>query len=298
MSESFFSESVTVDLYTDQPGVEIRYTLDGSEPGPRSPRYTAPLVITEDVTLKAKGFRGEWMSLTAYVKRFRRGVEGCANLGRAGVASASSEFSSGYGPYRAFDGDRKNWLGWSHGEDDDPHWLQVDLGAPHRIDYLALYARSEVGDPDDDRNRRNFEIRASNDPSFGTYAVLASQGTPGLPFAGVFVAEPTDPSPYRYVRAAKTVAGEAFFVTEFEVRSCGGGATALAETEASSLPAPYPNPAHDYVAFGAERSGAVYDLLGARVLDFDRVRRLDLDLPPSTYVLRFRDGRAERLVIY
>ena len=297
VSESFFSESVTVDLFTDQPDVQIRYTLDGSEPGPASPLYTAPLVITDDVTLKAKGFRGRWMSLTAYVKRFRRGVEGCTNVGRAGTSSASSEFSPGYGPSRAFDGDRKNWLGWSHGEDDDPHWLQVDLGSPHRIDYVALYARSEVGDREDDRNRRNFEIRASNDPTFGTYAVLAAQGTPGLPFAGVFVAEPADGGAYRYVRAAKTVAGEAFFVTEFEVRSCGGGgASALVEPEAAGRVL-YPNPARDYVSFEIERSGAVYDLLGARVLTFDRVRHLDLDLPPATYVVRFGDGGAERLVV-
>ena len=41
------------------PGAVIRYTLDGSVPGPSSPEYTAPLVLSGNVTLSARGFRPE-----------------------------------------------------------------------------------------------------------------------------------------------------------------------------------------------------------------------------------------------
>lgn len=37
---------------------EIRFTLDGSEPDATSPVYTRPLVITEPVEIRARGFRG------------------------------------------------------------------------------------------------------------------------------------------------------------------------------------------------------------------------------------------------
>lgn len=38
------------------PGLQIRYTTDGSEPGLNSPIYTFPLTFRETTTLKAKGF--------------------------------------------------------------------------------------------------------------------------------------------------------------------------------------------------------------------------------------------------
>jgi len=40
-------------------GAELRYTLDGSDPTPTSPRYQRPIQIDKTTTLKAAGFRGE-----------------------------------------------------------------------------------------------------------------------------------------------------------------------------------------------------------------------------------------------
>ena len=42
---------VTVTLTSSEPA-EIRYTLDGSEPGPASPVYAAPLVLERTTTLR------------------------------------------------------------------------------------------------------------------------------------------------------------------------------------------------------------------------------------------------------
>jgi hypothetical protein len=118
-----------------------------------------------------------------------------------------------YAPAKAFDGITYSWIGWTHAGDDRRPWLQVDLGQPARIRYVELYTRAQLNDP---TARRNFEIQASNDPTFATYAVLASQGGTSLPHEGVFEAEVTNAERYRYIRAAKT-ADEGFFVTELRI---------------------------------------------------------------------------------
>ena len=45
-----------VHLVSATPGAMIRYTLDGSEPGPSSPVYSAPLTLDADTTVKAMAF--------------------------------------------------------------------------------------------------------------------------------------------------------------------------------------------------------------------------------------------------
>jgi hypothetical protein len=53
-----FEDDVTVTLAAPlEPGAEIRYTLDGSAPGPSSPRYDAPLVLTASTALRSAPFR-------------------------------------------------------------------------------------------------------------------------------------------------------------------------------------------------------------------------------------------------
>ena len=53
-SGTAFSDSIlTVAILPPQEGVEVRYTLDGSDPTPDAPIYRAPLRITEDVHIRA-----------------------------------------------------------------------------------------------------------------------------------------------------------------------------------------------------------------------------------------------------
>ncbi|MBL9168548.1 MAG: NPCBM/NEW2 domain-containing protein [Verrucomicrobiales bacterium] len=53
-----FEQSVTVTLTTPlQPGAEVRYTLDGSAPGPGSTLYEKPFVISSSTELRASAFR-------------------------------------------------------------------------------------------------------------------------------------------------------------------------------------------------------------------------------------------------
>lgn len=49
-----FDDSIEVRFKVDRLGTRIHYTLDGSEPGPDSPRYALPIRIDRSATLKAK----------------------------------------------------------------------------------------------------------------------------------------------------------------------------------------------------------------------------------------------------
>ena len=50
---SDFIERATVTLTPDRPDAEVRYTLDGSEPGPRSRRYEGPFTVDRSLTIRA-----------------------------------------------------------------------------------------------------------------------------------------------------------------------------------------------------------------------------------------------------
>jgi hypothetical protein len=52
-----FSESLEVSLASQTPGVELRYTVDGSEPTARSARYAAPFKIDRSCMVQARAFR-------------------------------------------------------------------------------------------------------------------------------------------------------------------------------------------------------------------------------------------------
>jgi|GEM_PF-1418775 len=119
-----------------------------------------------------------------------------------------------YGPAEAVDGIGGQWdNGWSPTvfEGISP-WLQVDLGDEYVIHRLQVDDRpydGQEGRPDWNGPRRNFEIRASNDPSFGTYAVLGSVGS--TPYSGyVWNHTVTNPNAYRYIRYARTDTGYTF----------------------------------------------------------------------------------------
>lgn len=53
-------------------GASIRYTLDGSEPGPSSPLYSGPLTFTASTGLKAKAFMTDWLPSPTVEERYRR----------------------------------------------------------------------------------------------------------------------------------------------------------------------------------------------------------------------------------
>jgi uncharacterized repeat protein (TIGR03806 family) len=52
-----FEHSVSVTLASGEPGTEIHYTLDGSVPGPKDPRYEGPIRIDGPTTLRARAYK-------------------------------------------------------------------------------------------------------------------------------------------------------------------------------------------------------------------------------------------------
>ena len=52
-----FDHAVSVTLASSEPGAEIRYTLDGSAPGPNDARYEGPIKIEGPATLRARVYK-------------------------------------------------------------------------------------------------------------------------------------------------------------------------------------------------------------------------------------------------
>ncbi|MCP5543225.1 MAG: discoidin domain-containing protein [Akkermansiaceae bacterium] len=116
-------------------------------------------------------------------------------------ASASSTLSTETPPENANDGaDHTHWVSEDGVTDPSANWT-VDLGDPHHIQEFRLIARQDSDVPE---HRREFEVRASNDPGFSTYEVIGAQGSSPLAHASVYQVEVSDEVPYRYIRVAKT----------------------------------------------------------------------------------------------
>ena len=69
--QTFFG-SLRVELRSNTNGAEIYYTLNGSEPTKRSPRYNSPLTLTEITTVKARAYKGTASSKVASAEFFAK----------------------------------------------------------------------------------------------------------------------------------------------------------------------------------------------------------------------------------
>jgi alpha-tubulin suppressor-like RCC1 family protein len=56
-----YASATPVTLSCTTPGVTLRYTTDGTEPGLQSPVYTGPITIDSNTTLKAKAFKTDYI---------------------------------------------------------------------------------------------------------------------------------------------------------------------------------------------------------------------------------------------
>jgi mono/diheme cytochrome c family protein len=52
-----FAQPVNVQLKTSEPGAVVRYTTDGSVPGPSDSRYDAPIRVTQPTVLRARAYK-------------------------------------------------------------------------------------------------------------------------------------------------------------------------------------------------------------------------------------------------
>lgn len=102
---------------------------------------------------------------------------------------------------------------WTQDGPVNPSWVQIDLLKPYRIHRIEVVGRQDMNQP---TTRSNFEIQASNDPNFGKFSVLASQGSTPFEHKGTCVLYADDENEYRYVRVKKSD-GQYFLLAEVRI---------------------------------------------------------------------------------
>ncbi|WP_405660554.1 RICIN domain-containing protein [Streptomyces sp. NBC_00079] len=198
-----------------------------------------------DSVIKASGLESAYQGLAAKL-----------NLAYNKPASSSSIFGTGTEPSKAVD--NNGATGWSPTGSDTSAWWQVDLGKSYQLGQFALTTRQDL---DQSETRGNFEIRASNDPNFGSYTVLGRQ-TSTLPLAATLTGDIDIRQQFRYVRVAKTD-GAYFYITDFSVQRAGG---ALEDATGT----PNINPSTNYTIKNVN-SGQLMDVNAGSTADGARV---------------------------
>lgn len=168
-----------------------------------------------NVTLTNNTTSGDAVIKASGLESAYRGLAAKLNLAYNKPASSSSVNSSAWGAAKANDNDGAT--GWSPTGSDTSAWWQVDLGQAYQLGQFSLTTRQDL---DQSETRGHFEIRASNDPSFATYAVVGRQ-TDTLPLASTLTGNIDARQKFRYVRVAKTD-GAYFFIADFSVQQAGG----------------------------------------------------------------------------
>jgi GH43 family beta-xylosidase len=97
-----FNRPVVVSLTSRTPGAEIRYTLDGSEPGPSSPLYEKPIMVSESLTVKARAFKPGMKTSAVSSMRFTRTAERLPE-------NPSPTTTPGDPPFKVFPKPELNW---------------------------------------------------------------------------------------------------------------------------------------------------------------------------------------------
>ena len=125
-----------------QPGVEIRYTLDGSEPGPESLLYTSPFAVTAP-TVRARCMipgqaerMGEIASATFDLRKAKWRIH----------AVSSEQADSDEGAKMAIDGNKKTlWHSqWRPTSPEHPHSLTIDFGERLAVSGFLYTPRSDA----------------------------------------------------------------------------------------------------------------------------------------------------------
>ncbi len=113
-----------VRLVSPAPGAEIRYTLDGSEPGPDSALYRGPIDLSKGGTVKARVYGKDLLPGPAASRTFG------PVRGKWKVVYADSSQKGEGDPKNAVDGDPSTYwhTQWSPSSPGYPHEIRVDMG--------------------------------------------------------------------------------------------------------------------------------------------------------------------------
>jgi hypothetical protein len=163
-----------------------------SSPMPVSPRTVSTTETLANVALNRPATASSVRQWSDVI-----GTPNAANDGQTGVRGKASAWHSDSNTGKA-------------------EWWQVDLGRAFQIAAVEIVFRNDQDQP---VSRRNFEIQASNDPSFKSFTKLAERGETPVPFKQTWQATVTATEGFRYVRVQKTkidldAYGQSFFTFE------------------------------------------------------------------------------------
>ncbi len=132
-----FVDSLRLTLSSPEPEATIRFTLDGTEPGPDSPLYQEPLVLRKSTELRATSISAEGSSSKSTLARFVRHVP----IGSITLATKYSQQYTGGGDGALLDTRRggADWrLGAWQGYEGDDLAAVVDFGKSRAIRKVSL----------------------------------------------------------------------------------------------------------------------------------------------------------------
>ena len=188
-------------------GMAIHYTLDGTEPTARSPRYEKPLDLPEGGWIKTRSIAADRLGPVA------ERVIGLDSTGWR-VLSVSSVHAETWAAEKAFDGNpatfwHTSWTGGETKAPKHPHHLAIDLGREVRVTGFTYLPRQDKRVPDSMVEACRFETSADGKTWFpaaeGTFGNLLNDPTERVVHLDVPVAA-------RYVRfvSLRGVAGKPY----------------------------------------------------------------------------------------
>lgn len=87
----FFDDSTLFEVIFNQPGAEVRYTLNGKEPTANDLLYTKPLRITQQTMIKAKAFGKNFLASETMQALF---IKDGKKISRTDISKPSEQYSS------------------------------------------------------------------------------------------------------------------------------------------------------------------------------------------------------------
>ena len=142
---NLFLDTLSVELKLNLQGVDIYYTLDGSDPDESSPSYEAPIPIKGSTTIKAIALKEGWQSSEVSERQFVRVAYQPENIQvnnppseRYAANGAKSLIDLTKGTARFTDG---TWLGW----DGQGVTAILDLGAAKPVSGVTVSALESTG---------------------------------------------------------------------------------------------------------------------------------------------------------
>jgi predicted alpha-1,2-mannosidase len=139
-----FEQSIQISLEAREPGVRLRYTLDGREPDFESALYEGPLTLTTSATVKAVSFTPEGRKSPTARAEFHR-VDSRWTIGIP--SQANPQYTAG-GPKGLIDGlrGRQNFRlgGWQGYQDQDFEGI-VDMGGVVPVKRIAAGFLQDTG---------------------------------------------------------------------------------------------------------------------------------------------------------